>query len=660
MLLKVPLLKQGDYEMWKLRIEQYYQVQDYALWEVIEYRNSFKPVARTTTNTDGTSTSTIPGPVTTEEKAQKKNDVKARSMLLMALPNEHQLTFNQYKNAKTLFEAIQARFGGNEATKKTQKTLLKQMYENFSASSQESLDSITNKLQKIVSQLAILGGIKPDLVHNRFEKISITIFKIVLNKSQQMCTSSSNSSLQNVAFVSTLGSTNEDNTIDVQDSTASTHVITASTNNSTVNLSDATVYAFMANQPNGSQVVHEDLEQIHKDDLKKWILKRLYDKSKVNFNCHREGHFARECRGPRNQESRPRNQEISPPYIGNYMPPRPNLSFAGLDESVFMSAMRNTTTNVPKTKTSISKTSKDIVEKPKTVRLSAPIIEEWDTDNDSDSVFRPKSDQTKPKFTKINFVKSSENVNSINKENTHRQAEYPRKSQSPRSNRRNWNGIMTQKIGNGFEFIKKACFRVNHQNKLTHPHPKRNFVPTAVATKSGQVPVTAAKQSSPRAAASISTARPVNVAAPKLKVNNALPITYSYFKSHSPVRRPFNQKLAAKTNNFNEKVNTVRFNNVTTVGPKAVVSAAEGNRDNAVKSSTCWIWRPKGNLIDHISKDSGSYTPKIFDYGNPQYALQDQGIFDSGCSRHMTGNKSFLTDYQEIDGGFVAFGGSPK
>ncbi|GKC94757.1 hypothetical protein Tco_1160199, partial [Tanacetum coccineum] len=46
--------------------------------------------------------------------------------------------------------------------------------------------------------------------------------------------------------------------------------------------------------------------------------------------------------------------------------------------------------------------------------------------------------------------------------------------------------------------------------------------------------------------------------------------------------------------------------------------------------------------------------------GNPQYTLQDQGIFDNGCSRHMTGNKSFLIDFQEIDGGFVAFGGSPK
>nr|GEZ80318.1 ribonuclease H-like domain-containing protein [Tanacetum cinerariifolium] len=77
-------------------------------------------------------------------------------MLLMALPNEHLLTFSQYKDAKTLFESIQARFGGNDATKKTQKTLLKQMYKNFNAPSTESLDFIFNRLQKIVSQLAIL------------------------------------------------------------------------------------------------------------------------------------------------------------------------------------------------------------------------------------------------------------------------------------------------------------------------------------------------------------------------------------------------------------------------------------------------------------------------------------------------------------------------
>ncbi|GKA52457.1 hypothetical protein Tco_0745772 [Tanacetum coccineum] len=102
--------------MWRLRIEPIFST-NYALGN--QRRNSFKPTAQTTTNADGTSTTLIPGPVTTEEKVQKKNDVKARSILLMALPNEHLITFNQYKDAKTFFAAIQTRFGGNEATKKT-------------------------------------------------------------------------------------------------------------------------------------------------------------------------------------------------------------------------------------------------------------------------------------------------------------------------------------------------------------------------------------------------------------------------------------------------------------------------------------------------------------------------------------------------------------
>nr|GEX79717.1 ribonuclease H-like domain-containing protein [Tanacetum cinerariifolium] len=165
----------------------------------IENGNSFKPVAETTTNDASTSTTHIPGHVTNDEKAQKKNDVKARSMLLMALPNEHLMTFNQYKDAKTLFAAIETRFGGNEATKKTQKNLLKQLYENFSATSTDP--NSTNE------------------VPADFE---------VCTASPQVCTA---------------------------------------------NLSDATVYDFLANQPNRSQLVHEDLEQIHEDDLEEMDLK---------------------------------------------------------------------------------------------------------------------------------------------------------------------------------------------------------------------------------------------------------------------------------------------------------------------------------------------------------------------------------------------------
>ncbi|GJR63876.1 ribonuclease H-like domain-containing protein [Tanacetum coccineum] len=336
-LAKLPLLKQGEYDTWRLRIESYIQLQDYTLWEIIEEGNSFKPVARTTTNEDGTSTTTIPGAVTAEQKILKKNDLKARSILMMTLPSEHLLTFNKHKDAKSLFEAIEARFGGNEATKKTQKTLLKQMYETFNASSSESLDSIFNRLQKIGMHVVVwrnksnLNSISFDDLYNNF--------KIVEPEVKRSVTSSSNSGSQNLAFVSGHSSINDVNTANVHVST-STLVSTASTNNSTASLSDATVYAYLSTQPKGSQVVHEYLEQIHEYDLDeidlKWQLALLsmkvrkfyqktgkkiiingsdtvgYDKKKVEcFNCHKLGHFARECKNLRSQENRSKSQDIS-------------------------------------------------------------------------------------------------------------------------------------------------------------------------------------------------------------------------------------------------------------------------------------------------------------------------------------------------------------
>nr|GEU72596.1 ribonuclease H-like domain-containing protein [Tanacetum cinerariifolium] len=182
-----------------------------------------------------------------------------------------------------------------------------------------------------------------------------------------------------------------------------------------------------------------------------------------------------------------------PPYTGNFMPPRPDLSFTGT-----------------------SKTSKESIEKPKTGRSSAPIIKDRESDSDDDCEIRLLIKQNKPSHAKINFVKSYKNTRkSVIEQHTYKQAENLRKSQNSRVDKRDWNGMMTQKLGNGFEFKKKTCF-------------------------------------------------------------------------------------------------------------------------------VC------GSLY-HLIKDC-----------NPQYTLKDQGIFKSRCSRNMTGKKSFLTDYQGIDGEFVAFGGNPK
>ncbi|GJY32883.1 hypothetical protein Tco_0417352 [Tanacetum coccineum] len=96
-------------------------------------------------------------PITTaKEKDQRRLEVKARSTLMMCIPNKHQLKFNSIKDAKKLLEAVEKRFGGNAATRKTQRNLLKQQYENFTAPSSKMLDQTFDRLQKLVNQLELL------------------------------------------------------------------------------------------------------------------------------------------------------------------------------------------------------------------------------------------------------------------------------------------------------------------------------------------------------------------------------------------------------------------------------------------------------------------------------------------------------------------------
>ncbi|GJZ37469.1 putative ribonuclease H-like domain-containing protein [Tanacetum coccineum] len=224
-----------------------------------------------------------------------------------------------------MFAAIEIRFGGNEATRKTQKILLKQQYENFSATSAESLDSIFNRLQKIVSRLVILGVvIAQEDVNSKFLSSfppEWNTHVVVWMNKPKVDTMSINDLYKNFKIVKQK----------VKKSVGASSVSTAS-------FSDNAVYAFMVENPNGSNLLHQYLEQIHEDDLEamdlKWQLSLLsmrakryyqrtskkifinandtagYDKSKVEcFNYHKMGHFARECRAPRREEVQFRNQD---------------------------------------------------------------------------------------------------------------------------------------------------------------------------------------------------------------------------------------------------------------------------------------------------------------------------------------------------------------
>nr|GEW28338.1 putative ribonuclease H-like domain-containing protein [Tanacetum cinerariifolium] len=244
--------------------------------------------------------------------------------------------------------------------------------------------------------------------------------------------------------------------------------------------------------------------------------------------------------------------------------------------------------------------------KPKVVRknFGPPLIKDWISDSEDEAESKPKIEKktVKASFAKIEFVKSEEQV----------------KSQK-----------MVKPVWNYNQ-------RVNHKisAKKTHPHAKRNMVPNAVLLKSGILNTTRQNFSK--------TAVLINTAYPKSTVKSEKPMTNVFNTAHSTVKRLFDKKMAFTNSNVTQKVNIVKSKTVNTARPKVVLNAVLGNRVNDVKASACWVWKPKTKVIDH---------------GNPQMDLHDKGVIDSGCSRHMTRNMSYLLDYEEIDGGYVAFGG---
>ncbi|GJU29786.1 hypothetical protein Tco_1173375 [Tanacetum coccineum] len=243
---KVPMLKPGEYELWRMRMEQYVQMIDYSLWEVIENGNA-PPITKVVEGVE-----TTIAPTTAEEKAQRRLELKARSTLLMGIPNEHQLKFNSIKDAKSLLQAVEKRFGGNAATKKTQRNLLKQQYENFTASSSEKF---LRSLSPEWNTHTIVWRNKPEI-----DTLSLDDLynNLKIYEPEVKGTSSSSTNTQNIAFVSANNSTNGAVNTAHGATTASTQA--TAVNSTTIdNLSDVVICAFFASQPNSPQLDNEDL-----------------------------------------------------------------------------------------------------------------------------------------------------------------------------------------------------------------------------------------------------------------------------------------------------------------------------------------------------------------------------------------------------------------
>ncbi|GKE27525.1 hypothetical protein Tco_1442909, partial [Tanacetum coccineum] len=283
----------------------------------------------------------------------------------------------------------------------------------------------------------------------------------------------------------------------------------------------------------------------------------------------------------------------------------------------------------------------------------APIIEEYELDSDDGHVSLPTTKQETPSFSFVNTNKHIKTPRqTVRKQDTC--------SQSPKPNKKDWNGLMSKTLGLGYGFTTKACFvcgslshlirdcdfhekrmakqvelnkqkgkgNVQRENKpvwnnVQRVNHKNQFVPTAVLTRTGIIPVNTARASSTN---NVSTAR-------------------HNFNSH-PV-----------LTNVARKINTVKLimNEVNTVEVKAV-SAIRGIGKTVVKPSANCLWRPKRTNVNKFSKYNGGSNSRKFD--DPHKALKNKGIVDSGCSRHMTGNKAYLVEYEDYNGGPIAFGGS--
>ncbi|GJT79464.1 ribonuclease H-like domain-containing protein [Tanacetum coccineum] len=335
---------------------------------------------------------------------------------------------------------------------------------------------------------------------------------------------------------------------------------------------------------------------------------------------------------------------VPPPLTGNFIPRKPDLTF--IDEIVESENLDVTTVVTPSNvKTVADRDISNTVES-NAVRMdntSAPIIEDWNSDDESEI-----------DYTIVPSIEKTKSVKTVR--------ETDAAKQNPRGNQRNWNNLMSQRLGNDFKMTNKACYtcgsfehlhyvcdkkvarpawnnsrRVNHKNfsnKMSHPHPKRSFVPQAVLTRSGKLSTASAAVNTVRPVntantKAVNTARPVNTAASKQTVNHPRPINNTFKRGYSQSSRPFNRYFANKNSITKTNVNTVSVKH-TTARDRAVVRN-KGKGANAVKASACW--------------------------DNPQQKeYKEKAVIDSGCSRHMTGNKCYLDEYEDYDGGLVSFG----
>ncbi|GJV33999.1 hypothetical protein Tco_1394399 [Tanacetum coccineum] len=323
---------------------------------------------------------------------------------------------------------------------------------------------------------------------------------------------------------------------------------------------------------------------------------------------------------------------VPPPITGNFLTPRADISFAGLDEYAIRNKIIESQTTELNTKTSetagktndantekTKSASESLVSNPK-INRDRVIIEDWNSDDEEEEyevqTVRPETQTVKTRddksgqnskkqgigFRKVKACFVCKSTDHLIKDcNFH-----DKKSQEPKLK----NVVNTgQREGKP---VWDNTKRINHQNFSKYPHLSKTFVPSGVLTRTGlHRPSVSTARPVCTARPSVSTARPVCTARPS--VSTARPVCTA--RPSVSTARP-----VYATRPIYLRMDNVQ--NMTTVGTRAVVNTGKGKLDTDLKKSR-WVWRPKGNYLDHVSKDSGSFMLKK---GNPEILLQDHAV----------------------------------
>ncbi|GJX66188.1 ribonuclease H-like domain-containing protein [Tanacetum coccineum] len=568
-----------------------------------------------------------------KQLAAKRNQERVKSILLLAIPDEYLLNFHNVPDAKSPWATIKSRFGGNEESKKMQKNVLKHQFENFTTASNKNLDKAYDRFQKLISQLEVHGApvSKEDINQKFLRSLPPSWSQIALI-------------MRNKPDIDQVDIDDLYNNLRVyEDEMKSTNEVSPASGNFRVNTAGGS--------SSSNQIDQDDLEEL---DIRQHVamltvrvqrfVKKTgrnldfkgkqpvtFDKSKVEcHNCQRKWHFAKECKSGRNQGKRTNDDN----------------------------GRRNATTNEPSSQALVAQDglrgydwSNDFDEP---VNYALMAISSSSLSSSSGNEVRSSDEETTPandKFSKAdryhvvpppitgNFLTLRADISFVGLD------EYAIRKKIIKSKTTKLNTDTSKSKTNETVDDEDDVFEVNTVSPV-----KTNEIQT-VKTQVDKIGQTSQKEGIGFKKIKACFVCLVNYVRPNGKravhtVSTARP-RYYYTR---PVVRPKDLKQDVKTSGVK---------NMTTVGTRAVVNTGKGKMDNAPKKSM-WVWRLKGNYMDHESKEKGSFILKKFEYGNPEICLQDHAVLDSGCSSHITGNKAYLSDYEDYNGGFVAFGSDPK